>query len=92
MAQIVEMQKVLHAIVTDPDVNPKDASACARAWSELRTRKREMLGLPVPGQLRPTESRAKRKVKEQVSFTPAPVETPQKPQDVGEQSKTEPPA
>ena len=88
--QAVALQQLLLNDAREPELKPIFRAGLARAWCELEECKRKLKMKPLPGSLRPTESRAKRKVKESVTFAPAPVETLQKPQDVVEQSKTEP--
>jgi len=76
-SQAKHLQSLLLNDADIPDLKPITRAAIARAFCELEECKRKLKMKPLPGSLRPTESRAKRKVKEQVSFTPAPVETPQ---------------
>jgi hypothetical protein len=54
LSDAIEMQKVLHRIVTKQRIAAKDKAACARAWETLADRIRILRGQPLPGQLRPT--------------------------------------
>lgn len=71
----------------DPDLDPKYRAGLARAFSDLEETKRKLKMKPLPGSLRPTESRSKRKPKEQVTFTPTAPEPGQSTPPVGETPK-----
>lgn len=50
---LVDMQHVLYARTTDPNVPAHIQAQCARAWKDLQEAKRIIDGKPLPGQLRP---------------------------------------
>lgn len=57
----IEMQLVLHEIVTSKAGKPLELASCARAWSDLEERKRILRGKPLPGAFKPVAPPAKRK-------------------------------
>lgn len=86
----VKLQRLIMSDADLPELKAKDRAALARAFCDLEETKRKLKMKPLPGSLRPTESKSKRKPKEQVSFTPAPVETGQSTPPVGEPDPVNP--
>lgn len=52
------MQDVMYLLVTGNEATPAQKASCARAWSDIEERKREMLG---KGKPRPVEERKSRR-------------------------------
>ena len=79
----VKLQGLIMADAESHELDTKYLAGLARAYCDLEECKRKLKMEPLPGSLRPTESRSKRKVKESVTFAPAPVETAQAPSNCG---------
>ena len=58
--QLLDMQDVLYTSALGAETDPSERAACARAWEVLEERKRIMRGRPLPGSLKPTDTKHKR--------------------------------
>jgi hypothetical protein len=69
---LVDLQRTMHKLAQDDNVQPHIRAQCARAWSDLQERKRIMDGKPLPGQLRPDLQQVKQHKRKGPSLLPLP--------------------
>ena len=65
----VELQRLILNDARSAELKPLVRAGIARAFCELEECKRKLKMKPLPGSLRPTEAKSKRKAREPVSFT-----------------------
>jgi len=68
LIQLVDMQRICYVDSLKPDIKPMERAALARAWTDLEEQKRIIRGKPLPGSLRPEQTK---KTKASQPWTPS---------------------
>ena len=68
LAQVVKLQQTCYDKALTPEISPSELSSLSRAWKELEEQTRIIRGRPLPGSLRPEQTK---KTKASQPWTPS---------------------